>query len=225
MQAHETVPPSQQIYQRLKEANLVPKSQRAVDNLVAACDFLEKQNVEIGVAVVGKFCAGKPGGPATQSIRNNEDYRGYVTARRAEQALLPSRNKDEQGTPFRTGDVNIDAHLQTLEFELMKTKGELRNLRQALPKLGEYDLKAALEQGHLVINLPAGAALSGVARSAIGALLSPAELSKVGLELVKTGQVIAPEFNDAVLLTKPQVDSLRALLGQPTQQAALPATG
>lgn len=222
MNTSEATPLSQQILQRLQASNLVPKSQKAVENLVEACDFLQKQNVEIGVAVVGKFCAGKVGGPATQSIRNNEDYRAYVIARRSEQALRPARRKEAAEGPFRTGDINIDAHLQTLEFELMKAKADLKNLRQALPRMGEYDLKAAIEQGHLVINAPAIESLSPLAKEALESLLDQAVLSKVGLTLVKTGQIIAPEFNDAVLLTKPHVDALRALIGR-GNLPALPA--
>lgn len=217
----EATPLSQQILQRLKASNPVPKSQKAVANLVAACDFLQKQNVEIGVAVVGKFCKGKVGGPATQSIRNNGDYRAYVMARRSEQALQPARRKDVAEGPFRTGDINIDAHLQTLEFELMKAKTDLKSLRQALPRMGEFDLKAAIEQGHLVITAPAMESLSSVAKEALQSLFNEVVLSKVGLTLVKTGQIIAPDFNDAVLLTKPHVDALRALIGPSAQPALL----
>jgi hypothetical protein len=192
---------------------LATKSQKAVNNLVAACAFLQQHGVDISVAAVGRYCEGKVGGPAVQSIRNNPDYRAYVMARRSEQAPLPARTKSEAGGPFRTGDINIDAHIQTLEFELMKAKGELRSLRQALPRLGEYDLKTALEQGLLVISPPTLEILSDQAKGAIKALLDKKVLSSVGLELVNTGQIIAPDQNDAVLLTKPQVDALRALVG------------
>lgn len=220
MNTTEATPLSQQILQRLSASNLRTKSKKAVGNLVDACDFLQKHNVEICVSAVGKICAGKVGGPATQSIRNSDDYRAYVIARRSEQALQPARRKEAAAGPFRTGDINIDAHLQTLEFELMKAKADLKNLRQALPRMGEFDLKAAIEQGHLVINAPAIESLSSVAKEALESLLSEAVLSRVGLTLVKTGQIISPEFNDAVLLTKSHVDALRALIGRRTPPAA-----
>ncbi len=218
MKNPQTTPLSQQIVSRLREGGPVRKSQNAIANLIAACDLLEKQNIEICVAVVGKICNGKPGGPATQSIRNNADYKSYVAARRTEQVILPTRRKDEVARPFRTGDVNIDAYLQTLEFELAKTKSELKSLRQAIPRLGQYDLNAAIERGHLVICGATPESLPAMAREAVKALLDQEVLSRVGLVLMKTGQIIAPELNDAVLLTKPQVDALRVVVEGGSQE-------
>lgn len=206
---------SDQIVLRLKERGMAAKSERALENIFAACAFLERNGLEITVAAVGNFCRGRTGGPAAQSVRNNKDYHAYVLARRSEQSLRPAHGKSESRKPFRSGDLNIDAHIQTLEYELQKTKTELHSLRQALPRLGEYDLSSAIEEGVLVIAAPQLPSISDEARSAILTLLNPDSLGAAGLILAKTGQIIAPDQNGSVLLNKVQVDALSALVNKP----------
>lgn len=191
------------------------KGHRSLTNLRAACDFLDEKGIEITVRSAGDYCRGKPFGPLPQSIRNNRHLKAYLDARRAEQALLPPK---KSGAPdvVRSGNVNIDSYIQTLEFELARTRAQLRSLRQAIPTLGQFDLESATREG--VLSLASGGGrLPPEAEAAVRRLLDARALESCGLVLAETGHVIAPDQNGASLLTRKQVDALRRLLAQPPQ--------
>ena len=65
---------AQEVEKRIRLKVLAPKSEKAFNNIIAACDFLAAQQVEITPATVGTVTAGKVGGPRVQSIRNNVDF-------------------------------------------------------------------------------------------------------------------------------------------------------
>jgi hypothetical protein len=200
---------SDQVLKRYREKCVATKSLTALANVVEACDFLENQGLEITVAAVGGFCGGRPGGPKSQSIRNNPDLKSYVVARRSEQTRS---SRESQHTPLRTGDLNVDSYIQMLESELRQLKGELRALRHAIPRLGEYDFEAAIHSGQLVISAPCQQQLPPEAVSGIKTLFDAEALAAVGLVLVPTGQIVAPELNDAIFLSKSQMDAFRAIV-------------
>lgn len=201
---------STQVEQRIRSSGLVPKSEKAFNNVVAACDFLQAQEIEITPAAVGNITSEKQGGPKIQSIRNNPDFIAYIKARRADQGGTKTRDSVRQRR-IRTGDNAVDAYIQTLESELGQAKTEIRTLRQAIPSLGDFDLKGALAQGILTLAAPAPAGVPPQVKDAIRSLLDTERLASVGLELVKTGQIISHDHLQQVFLNKQQVDALRAL--------------
>lgn len=211
MKQHE-VGSAAEVEARLRQGGLVAKSEKALGNIIAACNFLATHELEITPTSVGSITSGKVGGPKIQSIRNNKDFRSYIAARRAEQGQNASRSTLGKKL-YRTGDNAIDAYIQSLESELLQAKNELRSLRSALPRLGPYDLTSALAQGVLTISVPSeSTAIPICARQACAAMLNPNRLSAVGLELVETGQIISRDNMDAVLLSKREVDGLRMLV-------------
>ena len=201
---------SDQVAQRIRSAQRTTKSEKAFKNIVEACDFLVAQEIEITASAVGSITAGKHGGPKTQSIRNNADFRTYIKARRGEQGGLTTRDSVRK-QHIRTGDNAIDAYIQTIEAELRQAKAEVRDLRRAIPSLGNFDLKSALEQGILTVSAPVDTGVSRAVIDAINTMLNPARLASVGLELVTTGQIISHDHLQQVLLKKQQVDALRTL--------------
>jgi hypothetical protein len=74
----------------------------------------------------------------------------------------------------------------------------------------QYDLRLAIEKGTLALINDSTASINEVVRDTIDVLLNPENLRKVGLEIAPTGQIVAPEMNTAILLSKSQVSALRS---------------
>lgn len=200
-----------QIKNRTLGSNPPPKSLRTFENTESACDFLEKQGIVISVAAVAKITRGKDDGPQEQSIRNNLNLRDYVKARRAAQGKATAGDV-RPIKRLRTGNNAIDAYIQTLEAQLTHVKAEIRNLKQALPKLGDYDLQRALDDGTLTLVAPEKESRPKALQEAIETLLDPAKLAAVGLEHVATGQIISREHMNQVLLSKKHTEALLQFL-------------
>lgn len=198
---------SLEVEERIRISDLAPKSEKALANVIEACNFLATQQIEINIAAVAQITDGKVGGPKAQSIRNNKNLTTYIKARRAEQGGTRSRDNIKQA-PVRTGNSAIDAYIQTLEAELHQVRTELRDLRKVMPQLGNYDIKKALEEGILTLVTPETPTLSTELAQAIKAVLNPERLQAVGLRLTPTGQVISDEHLQQTYLTKNEVTAL-----------------
>jgi hypothetical protein len=108
----------------------------------------------------------------------------------------------------------VDAYIQALEAELVHVKAEVRNLKQALPKIGDFDLQKALNEGTLVLKAPEKVSGSLALLEAVETLLDPAKLTAVGLEHVATGQIISRDHLNQVLLSKKHTEALLQFLRQ-----------
>ncbi len=211
--ASRSVKLSEQIRDRLRCSHSKrTASLRCLDALAATCDFLEKTGIMITIAQVGALTVTRSvleGRLKTQSIRNNPGFAGYVKARAAEQKVV---GKTAPPSAIRSGDASVDAHIQALEGELAQVRGELKNLRAVIPSLGEYDLQAALEKRKLVLAGPSSPIPNADLVAALRKLLDPIHVRSVGLELVLTGQIAAPDLANAIFLSKKDVDAVRGFL-------------
>jgi hypothetical protein len=173
-----------------------PKSQRAIDRIKSACDYLEERKIEISATEVAIFC--KPS-PALQSIHNNRKFKDYITVRRAQQKVPVSPEFKE--LKFVSKDPDTAAAFYALEVQIRREKTEKQNLRRALELSGEYDLQATLSTGRLVKDIPNVAPEVAKLPAVLRRLLDLEHLRKFGLEIV-TERVIAPNRNGRVFMER-----------------------
>lgn len=174
-----------------------PKRKRAIENIKKACDYLEDKKIGISVSEVGRLC--EESGPKVQSINNNQEFRNYIKARRAEQKIYT--NPKSENPRYETDDPQANAMLYALEAEIRREKLQNKNLKRAYADAGEYDLEATSRTGKLVRLTAEKSSIDPVIADVLRRLLDPEHLRKFGLN-IEGDRVIAVDRLNRVFLEK-----------------------
>lgn len=184
---------------------------RALGNITKACDHLDKLRTPITLAAVATFTAEQEGGPGYGGLRNNKRFTAYISARASEQGLTPKEKMAAPEFP-KTGDPQIDANIAALRSHNQMLQKQVRDNKRLFRELGRYDIAAAMERGELVlVEEDANAKVNEDVRAAVAAILDPAVLGLVGLQLDQYGHIIN-ERRQTYFLKRQQVDALRQLV-------------
>jgi hypothetical protein len=188
-----------------------PRTLRALDNIVWACDKLDSLKQRISLSAVGVLTKGVDGGPTRGGLRNSKTFSAYVKARASEQGVTSNEDR-VRANIGKTGNPQIDADVSAMAAYNGLMARQIQSLTKLLQGLGQFDVAAVVERGELV--LAGSNHLAGVGievRNAINSLTDPDKLKKCGLELSPTGQIVSPSLR-SILINAKQLAALRQLL-------------
>jgi hypothetical protein len=208
--------PSTALFTSITEQAGHQKTKTAAQHIKDACDYLEKNNIEISISQVGNFC--KNSGPKTQSIHNNKEFCAYIKARHAEHKLVVKPSAG--AVKYETDDPQANAIIYALQSEVKRVEQQLQNFKRALVDAGDYDLDATMRTARLVRLVDVqSAAVSAEIIDSLRRLFDPNHLIHFGLKILQD-RLVAVDRNNRVLLEK--ADLQRLLAATQEGKTALP---
>jgi hypothetical protein len=195
---------------------------QSLDSVKQACDSLEATGVPITTTTVGRYCTDRWNGPKAQSIRNAADtLYAYLQTRRAKQ-VLPAAARDGAIYEPKIKDETLRAYVALIKTERDEAVRHKDRILKGLRGIPGLPIDELIASGFKSIEKPRDVVrVSAEVRNALARLFAEDKLASVGLELYR--QRLRAHSTKQVLLEKPDVEALLALMRTPDKEAAVAA--